>query len=83
LKEPKRQRCRYLERKDPELRTMPDDYSETPDQRMGRLRRLAAKARESAAKSSTAQSRDEFLRIADSWDNMADAVMSDEEEQRR
>ena len=62
---------------------MPDDYSETPDQRMGRFRRLAAKARESAAKSSTAQSRDEFLRIASSWDNMADAVMSDEEEQRR
>ena len=60
---------------------MSDDYSEAPEQRMGRFRRLAAKARESAAKSSTARAREEFLRIADSWDNMADAVMSDVEEQ--
>ena len=62
---------------------MSDDYGETLEQRMGRFRRLAAKARESAAKSSTAQGRDEFLRIANSWEDMAHAPMNLEGEQRR
>jgi hypothetical protein len=52
-----------------------DDDSETPQQRIGRFRRLAAKARESAAKSSTIQARDEFLKIANSWEGMADTAM--------
>jgi len=54
-----------------------DEDSETPQQRIGRFRRLAAKARESAAKSSTVQASDEFLKIAGSWEDMADAAMND------
>ena len=62
---------------------MDQDYSETPEQRMGRFRRLAAKARESAAKSSSPVERDEFLRIADSWEAMAITIMRDVEEYGR
>jgi len=51
--------------------------SETAEEKIGRFRRLAAKARESAAKSSTVQARDEFLKIASSWEDMADAAMND------
>ena len=74
--EPKRQRCRYLAIL---ARTfaMSDDDSESAQQRIGRFRRLAAKARESAAKSSTVQARNEFLKIAGSREDMADAAMND------
>jgi hypothetical protein len=50
---------------------------------MGRFRRLAVKARESAAKSSSPVERDEFLRIADSWEAMATTIMRDVEEYRQ
>ncbi len=56
---------------------MSGDSSETPKERIGRIRRLAAKARESAAKSSSPVEREEFLQIADQWEVMADSIMSD------
>jgi hypothetical protein len=41
---------------------------------MERFRGLAAKARLSAAKSSSPVDRDEFLRIANQWEEMANMV---------
>lgn len=52
-----------------------EDYSETPQERVSRFRRLAVKARASAAKSSSAVEREEFLRIAREWDAMADSIL--------
>jgi len=50
------------------------EESETPEQRMKRFRGLAAKARLSAAKSSSPAERNEFLRIANEWEEMANMV---------
>jgi hypothetical protein len=48
--------------------------SEAPEQRMKRFRGLAAKARVSSAKSSSPVDRNEFLRIANEWEEMANMV---------
>jgi hypothetical protein len=53
---------------------MSEDFAESPEQRRGRFLRWAAKAHESAAKSSTAETRNEFLAIANSWKSMADQI---------
>jgi hypothetical protein len=57
-------------------RVVSEDFSETPKQRVERFRGFAAKARASAAKSSSPLEREEFLRIAHEWDAMADSIMS-------
>jgi len=49
---------------------------------MERFRGLAAKARLSAAKTSSPADRDEFLRIANEWDAMANMVIADGQEYR-
>jgi hypothetical protein len=48
--------------------------SEAPEERMKRFQALAAKARLSAAKSSSPIDRNEFLRIANEWEEMANMV---------
>jgi hypothetical protein len=48
-----------------------DDTSEPVEDRLRRFRLLAGKARDSAAKSSSPMDRDEFLRIAQDWEAMA------------
>jgi hypothetical protein len=48
-----------------------DDSSEPLEDRLRRFRLLAVKARESAAKSSSPMDRDEFLKIAEDWEAMA------------
>jgi hypothetical protein len=53
---------------------MSEDFADSPEQRLGRFLRWAAKAHESAAKSSTAETRNEFLAIANSWKSMADQI---------
>ena len=53
---------------------MPDEFSETLEQKRGRFLRWAAKANASAAQSSNPEERSEFLNIARSWKAMADAI---------
>ena len=68
-----RQLCRY-EKSSSEGEHVSEDSRESPEERRGRFLRWAARARESAAKSSTPEGRNNFLAIAKSWKSMADQI---------